>query len=433
MGKLGKILAPIAAVLAIALAGLSFLIYDGSLKYQKRAANLAETVEKTAKKLDAGTNSGLVSGISYTAPAPGVKESGKLSFKDYRTDPSSFEKNTGNVVKLAGDVIAQRDELSEAIAEMTKALGIQSDVVTAEQLDTLEGYKELLTIAKSYAEAFRKKDNELAKAIQDAAKLVGASNAANASKRLPTIKESKVASSGGEGEEGEASTVKTAVYDSQAKNLAQLSSNIEALQKRRAAYEAAIKNITKVMSAHKFTAKVNGISGSGFEKILLDLATDMKAINDKLKELAKVKKELQQEKAKVEEAQKQINKLKAEKAELDTKLKEAIQKMEYYGILGNTQKPDLTDKSQVNPDTRGKVIIDNSKWNYVVANLGKKQVVPDVEVIISNNGTYLGSGKITKVEEEICLIEMSMRKTAEIPKDSTVIISEPQEGAKEKE
>ena len=53
MGKLGKILAPIAAVLAIALAVASFFIYKGFQNYQKRAANLAEFPSGTRKRVQA--------------------------------------------------------------------------------------------------------------------------------------------------------------------------------------------------------------------------------------------------------------------------------------------------------------------------------------------------------------------------------------------
>ena len=426
MGKLGKILAPIAAVLAIALAVASFFIYKGFQNYQKRAANLAETVEKTAKKLDTGTNSGLASGISYTAPVPGTgtKEDGSLSYKNFKTDSATFEKQTGNVVKLAGDVINQRDELAEAIQEMTKVLGLPGDTITVETLSSVESYKDLLILAKSYAEAIRKKDNELAKTVQEVAAAVGANKAVAASKKAPVIKEEKQQPAEGEGEEAaEAKTVKKAVYDSQAKDLAQIKENIVLLQKRKQAYEAAIKNLGKVVTAYKFKTNLNNISGKDFEKVLLGLASDMGEINKKLIELNTVKKQLQQEKAKVQAAEKKIKALEAEKAELSKLLKEANDLLDEHGIRVK-QKPDLTEKSQVDANIKGKVLIDNNEWNYVVVDLGKKEVVLDLEVIISNNGEYLASGKIKKVDKDTCLVELSMRKEGAALKGATVIISD---------
>ena len=425
MGKLGKILAPISAVLAIALAVASFFIYKGFQNYQKRAANLAETVEKTAKKLDTGTNSGLTSGISYTAPVPGTgtKEDGSLSYKNFKTDSAAFEKQTGNVVKLAGDVISQRDELAEAIQEMTKTLGLPNDTITVETLSSVESYKDLLILAKSYAEAIRKKDNELAKTVQEVAAAVGANKAVAASKKAPVIKETKLAPEGEEGEQAEAKTVKTAVYDSQAKDLAQIKENIVLLQKRRQAYETAIKNLGKVVTAYKFKTNLNNISGKDFEKVLLGLASDMGEINKKLLELNTVKKQLQQEKAKVQAAEKKIKALEAEKAELSKLLKEANDLLDEHGIRVK-QKPDLTEKSQVDTSIKGQVLIDNSEWNYVVVDLGKKEVVLDLEVIISNNGEYLASGIIKKVEKYTCLVELSMRKEGAMLKGATVIISD---------
>lgn len=426
MGKLGRILAPIAAVLAIALAVASFFIYKGFQNYQKRAANLAETVEKSAKKLDTGTNSGLTSGISYTAPVPGTgtKEDGSLSYKNFKSDAATFEKQTGNVVKLAGNVITQRDELAEAIQEMTKTLGLPNDTITVEALSSLESYKDLLILAKSYAEAIRKKDIELAKTVQEVAASVGANKAVAASKKAPVIKETKLAPAGEEGgEEAEAKTVKTAVYDSQAKDLAQIKENIGLLQKRRQAYETAIKNLGKVVTAYKFKANLNSISGKDFEKVLVGLAADMGEINKRLLELNTVKKQLQQEKAKVQAAEKKIKTLEAEKEDLRKMLKEANDLLDEHGIRIK-QKPDLTDKSQVDPSIKGKVIIDNSEWNYVVVDLGKKEVVPDIDVIISYNKEYLASGKIKKVEKDICLVEVNLCKTNFSLEGATVIISD---------
>ena len=157
--------------------------------------------------------------------------------------------------------------------------------------------------------------------------------------------------------------------------------------------------------------------------MLLGLASDMGEINKKLLELNTVKKQLQQEKAKVQAAEKRIKELEAERDNLNKLLKEANDLLDEYGIRIK-QKPDLTEKSQVDANIRGKVIIDNAEWNYVVIDLGRKEVVPDLEVIISNNGKYLASGKIKKVEKDTCVVELSMRKANSSLKGATVIISD---------
>lgn len=433
MGKLGKIMAPVAAVLAIALAALSFLVNDGFKKYQSRANNLAETVKNTAQKLDAGSGTSANSSVSFTAAASGTKESGKLAYAEYKKDKSSFEKNTGNVVKLAGDVIAQRDELSEAIASMTQALGIPADTITAEELNTIAGYKELASLAKSYVEAFKKHDDEVVKAFQDAAKLAGANNAANAAKKYPTIAEQEVSNSSSNSEEnseeaGEESseeasttTVKMAKYDSQDKSLAQLKANIEVIVKRKTAYEAAIKNLQKVLTAYKLKANVAGISGGAYEKILVDLAADMAAINAKLKELDAVKAQLRQKEEEIETLTAQNNELKKSIEDKNATIKELQEKMAYYGI-GGVKKANLKSRDEVNPEEKGQVILENKEWNYVIADLGKTQVFEGIDVVISVSGKYIASGVIKKVEEEICLIEITRRVANDIPKGATVLM-----------
>ena len=47
-----------------------------------------------------------------------------------------------------------------------------------------------------------------------------------------------------------------------------------------------------------------------------------------------------------------------------------------------------------------------------------------LNVIVSNNGEYLASGKIKKVEKDTCLVELSMRKPNTSLKGATIIISD---------
>ena len=78
MGKLGKILAPVVAVFAIAALVMSFLVAKQGKLFRERAAVLAEGLVSAAQKLDSG--SGDKSKVTFTKAENGNPEDGTLGW-----------------------------------------------------------------------------------------------------------------------------------------------------------------------------------------------------------------------------------------------------------------------------------------------------------------------------------------------------------------
>lgn len=413
MGKLGKILAPIVALLAIAAAVLSFLISQGFNKYRDRASKMAQGLADTATKLDSQSNSGTAAKVKFTAQAPGVKESGSLAYAEYKKAPDTYAKTVASVGELAQKVNSQRNELADNIAAMSISLGLPADNISTDELKALASYSPKIKLSKDYTDAFRKRDDELTAGIKQFASALKCRDI-DALDSLPTIEENS--------ETGDVQVK----YVEQAPAIKAVSSAIAELLKRKSAYEQAIAASKKVISEFDaWTVNITRLSGKDYADVLKALATDLAAVNGKLAELKRVKSELEQAQAELKKLEKQITGLKDNLEDLTAKNKALHDKLKFYGFGDEQQEQKvISSVDDVDPDTKGEVILDNKHWNYVITNLGKYAVANGTEVMISNNGTYIASGKVTKVEEEISVIEITRRKTDVIPKGATVFMGD---------
>lgn len=409
MGKLGKILAPIVAVLAIGAAVFSVLVGQGFVKYRDRASKMAQGLVDTTNKLDAQTNSGTSAKIKFTAQAPGVKESGSLAYSEFKKDPGKFEADVASVGKLAQDVNNQRNEMADTIAAMTISLGLGTDSLPTDDLKALNSYSACLKLAKDYAEAFNERDKEFVDNIKQYASALRVSGI-NVIDSLPTLEENS--------ETGERNVKRPSFADS----LKGIKTAIDALNARKNAYEMAIINVKKVLKSYDdWTADPSRIgTATDYSKILNDLAADLANINGRLDELKRVKTELLKTQGELRQREKEITDLKASVEDLTAKNAEMVEKLKYYGVGVEDNRKDITSIDEVDPDTKGSVLLENKDWNYVIINLGKKAVAAGCEVIISLNGEYQATGKVTKVEEEVSLVEIIKRKASTIPTGAKV-------------
>lgn len=411
MAKLGKILAPIIAVLAIASVTLSVFLFKFINLDKERSSKIAKEFAETAKKLDAGTSTGDASKVTFTPSAPGQKETGTLSFHDFKLNKDGFSQVVGAVPALADTVVTQRNDMSDAISEITSSFGLNADYMSVDDLRKKSSYEGKLKLAKSYFEAFKKRDDELAAGLKQCAQTAGAISVGSFG-NIPTVSDD-------DGEE-------QVTFAGNADAIKKLNTFIGELNKRCAKYESTIKNLNNVIRAHKFTAPLGKISKDNYESVLSALVKDAEAINSKLLELDKVKKQLEDAKAEIRRNEEDITnlkeKLKQKQEDLDAKEK-IIRDHGIEQVVDN--RPDINSIDDVLPDTKGKVIRENKDWNYVIINLGKKEVAIGTEVVISSiKGEYLASGKVTKVEDYISMVEIIRRSRKSdgdvIPKGSTV-------------
>lgn len=446
MGKLGKILAPIVTVLAIAAAVLGFLVNSGFKKYQERASKMAKGLVETGAKLDAQTNTGKGASVKFTAAAPGVKESGTLSYADFKADPNKFNGTVGAVTEIADKVVAQRNDLTEAIKDISIKLGMKEDYIAADDMKDIGSYQARISLAKSYVDAYEQRDKEFIAYLKKFASSVGRN--AGSIDRKPVIKTEKVAppkkaaSEDGEdgeesdGEEAEPVEKQVAKFESNSTALDAVNNAIVSMKNCRDSYEKSIRSVKTVISNYgEWKSDVSGISERNYETVLVALASDLSAINRKLGEVNQVKAELARKneelnrskseveslKKKNEDASKEIEKITARVKELTTLLggDDSISE-----VMDDDSGPIVTLKD-VKPTTQGKVIIDNKEWNYVITDLGNRKVAVGTKVaFMSESGDYIGSGAVTKVKDSVSLVELTRRMNkGGIPVGTTVVIS----------
>ncbi|HOG51650.1 MAG TPA: hypothetical protein PKY10_13750, partial [Lentisphaeria bacterium] len=296
MRKLGMILGPVVAVLAIAIAALSFVVSSRRMEFRDRAAILAKGVVDTTQKLDAQTGSGASTKVTFTPAAPGTKESGALGWPSYHADKGEYQKTIDAAIKLAGDINSQRGELALGIYEMSIALQLPESALTQDSLNTLSTYKNAIADAKSHATAVRNRNDAFLDALKAYSTEVGMRlNTA----RLETRSEVKVTD-----EDGNEIGTKLGEFDCK-KPLDDLRVAIKDVNDRRKAFEATLKNTPEKIPEFAWSAQVENLSGRGFPNVLAALEEDYSAINGKLVELKRTIEDLakvKQEKQELEEA-----------------------------------------------------------------------------------------------------------------------------------
>jgi len=409
------ILGPVVAVLAIAIAALSFVVSSRRMEFRDRAAVLAKGVADTAQKLDAQTGSGAAAKVTFTPAAPGTKESGALGWPTYHTDKAEYQKAIDATVKLAADVNTQRGELALAIYEMSIALQLPENALTQDSLNTLSSYKNAIADAKTHATAVRNRDDAVLGALKAYSSEVGLKlNTAS----LETRSEAKITD-----EDGNETGTKLGDFDCK-KPLDDLRTAIKDVNDRQKAFEAALKTTPEKIPEFTWTAQVENLSGRGFPNVLAALEEDYGAINGKLVELKKTIEDLAKVKQEKQELEGAFAELKDKNATLEkdvTALKKQVRDLGGESEIGFAKT--IESIRDVDPNTSGKVLVANPQWNFVVADMGQEHVIAEVPVIISSEGKYLASGIVKKVEKKVSLVEIVRGDVAGIPEGAQVFVN----------
>ncbi len=408
MGKLAKILSPLVAVLAIAAAVFSFLIWKDLKPYQARAAKMAEGLVKTAKTLDADTNTGKSGKLTYTAPAPGVKESGAFSYIKYKENSGDFEKNVNEVGSIASTVIDQRNKMAETILTVSKTLGVEDGTMLDEDLKASGTYEGQLSLATSFSKAVKDRETDMLDGIKQISRRLSVSGVDSLEGAI-TI------------ETGE-DDAKTAKYAGSEGIFDKMGKTIDDIKSARDTYEKWLRGLNSYVKKYDWTAKTANIDVKSARTVLDAAKKDMEGINGKLVELESVKKELSEKLAELRTREEEIAKLKEESEGLTKKLAKANERIRELGGEDSASRPVLETVDQINPKIVGYVLLDNAEWNYVICDLSNKDVVKGVMVVISDEtGKFLASGTVSKAEDKISLIEIS-RRSADIPKGAKVFM-----------
>lgn len=418
MAKLGKILAPIVAVLAIAAAVLSFLVSSRRADFVNRAAVLSSGVAAVAQKLDVQSGSGVSSQVTFTPAAPGTKESGSLAWSSYKTDKDGFQRTVDSAVNLAGSLNAQRNLLAQTMVEMVIELRLPERELATEKLTDLGSYEKGAAQAKAHAVAIRERDDMLLASLKASSATVGFNFASNEDAFLTRARRIDE-----NGEEGLGNFDCRGVLEG-------YENAVTSVKKRHDDFASTLREGVRTVSSYDWSADVSALSGNRYASVLGDMKNDFSGINSKLVLLKTTQEELksvQAEKEKLEESNAELI-ASAEKAEKE--IAALRKRMTDLGIEEEggsvVEAKAVTSYDDLDMSLQGRVLLSNKEWNYVIVDLGSTALMKGVRLAISSQGKFLGTAEVTEVQERVSLAELIRGSISDIPIGAQVIISSQQ-------
>ena len=450
MGKLGKIFGILVLVLAIVVAVFSFLLSKHRNLFKNRAADLADGIVKVGQSLSSGA--GQSNPVSFTPASGGGKESGNLGWGDYKANPGDYKNKIDQVVKLAQSVSDQRTVLSESLANIAATLKAPEDLgITADNLKNLGKYSAAAKALADHVEEVQKRDEEVRVSLEALSGILKATasgfddsgfytrKSADGSAPKPAKKPAKKSEDGEEEEEQEEAEDESdkggaqyGGYDVQSA-LQTLDQAAKVTVARTDAYKKGYEDLISAIGKYKWNVTAEDLAGKDYKSALAAMVADAKEINTKIGDLeeqvAKLKREVEDFKAKVADREDQIAKLKEDlakmTAERDQLKKQAellsMPKSEYKDV--NAPVEAIEKMEEVKVEITGKILEVNEEWNFITMDLGKDQVVPGLKMAVNQNGSYIATVKITKVEDRVCCAEVVSGRVADIKPGAVVFYS----------
>jgi hypothetical protein len=99
----------------------------------------------------------------------------------------------------------------------------------------------------------------------------------------------------------------------------------------------------------------------------------------------------------------------------------SMPKSEYKDV--NAPVEAIEKMEEVKIEITGKILEVNEEWNFITMDLGKDQVVPGLKMAVNQNGSYIATVKITKVEDRVCCAEVVSGRVADIKPGAVVFYS----------
>ena len=449
MGKLGKIFGILVLVLAIVVAVFSFLLSKHRDLFKNRAADLAEGIVKTGQTLSGG--SGQSNPVSFTPASGGGKESGNLGWGDYKANPADYKNKIDAVAKLAQSVSDQRAVLSESLANIAAALKAPEDLgITADNMKNLGKYNAAAKALADHVNEVQKRDEDVRESLANLSDVLKATangfadtefysrKSADGAAPKPAKKPAKKSEDGDEEEEEapaedeDKGAAQYGGYDVQTA-LDTLNQAAKVTVARTDAYKKGYEDLISAIKEHKWSITASDLAGKDYKSALGTMVDDAKKINDKIiglkDNVKKLEDELDRVNAKLKDRENQIAKLKDDlakmTAERDQLKKQAellsMPKSEYKDV--NAPVEAIEKIEEVKIEISGKVLDVNEEWNFITLDLGKDQVVPGLKLAVNQNGSYIATVKITKIEDRVCCAEVMTGRVSDIKPGAVVFYS----------
>ena len=394
MGKLGKIFGPLVAVLAVAAAVLSFLIYGRQKELRNRAADLAEALNTVVKTMNSGTQSPDASKISFTKASPSnPKESGSLGWEDYKKSLKAGGSAYAGTLKTADSVAKalreQRDDYAKNLLDMASTLKYPADGMPDEAgLQAVGSYSGELGKLSEHVAAVSKRDEEILNNVNDIGALVN--SGVDAERLLNRPYDSDSAAPGPYKVEEEFKNLKEAVENMMAR--------CDKLAEGYARFQGRVKNYSWKASG---AALRNARDARDIARQFETLDRDGDTLNTMLADLENVKRENTSLKSQRDELEETINNLKQELQEQTELKQELARRLENLGggIANEEAREPLSSLDEVDKNLIGHVMTVDAQKGFVVLDLSNKQIVKDARLAVMDGGKYVATVEVSKVTE----------------------------------
>ncbi len=390
MGMLNRIVNISVLVLAVVAVVFGYLLFQKREQLVKRGDKMGKMISDVSRALD--TNSGtkiadnlVMAKLELDAKKdPKANENAKKSL--YHTNYDNLETVLAPFKKQASDVAIQRDTLGVALLEVSKKLEMV-DTYKADDFTHVLTYLEKKDQLLATVEKINARDNDLCAQIAASAGVIGFTLDKDSLKNL----------------------------ENYGTPLKEFGSKVEALKKRSDTYAEGIAKICGILQIN--APKLDG------DDYAAEIATSEKAVQNYKDEFEKTKQELARTKEELKKSQDDLSKA---TAKIDVQNKE-IAKLKKQ-LADYITPPEDGGESQPGPaqakedsfyeKLEGKILDVNSKWEFVVIDLGKnnKLVIGDKKkvektvplpegktMMVGRGNEYLGKIKVIRVNDNCAI------------------------------
>ena len=165
MGKFGKLLAPVVAVIAIVALVMSFLVAKQGKLFRQRAEILAEGLSSAANVLAPGSDK--AKKAAFEKSDNDKPEAGPLGWPEFAKDSDAYAKSAQSVADLAKTVVKQRDAIISQLLLVSDKLETPEENRPEEDvLKGFDSYEDGLGNFVSYVETRIERDNAIVSKIK---------------------------------------------------------------------------------------------------------------------------------------------------------------------------------------------------------------------------------------------------------------------------
>ena len=322
MKVLNRLVCILSLLLAVAVFGISFLLFQKREQLVKGWEKLGASITASSVAMDKG------SGTDYAKKlTPEALKHTKYAELDTVLPP--FKKQTD-------DIVSQRNDLAGSMVKVTAALEF-SNVPATEALQTIKTSKDAASGIVASVEKFNQINNDVLSKVTSIGSKVGVEVNINGLKG-----------------------------DAAADNINRISGGVTALKTKADTMASSLTEIAQTVSAD------SNFSDSGYHSAVVDTVSktkEMKKRHDQYKE------DLDAAVVKIKEVS---NQLKARENEL----KVLVRKVAAFERTSSSGKADTEETPKIDSNdpkllrlVKGQIIDVNSKWDYVVLNLGQQSTV----------------------------------------------------------